>query len=177
MPIIAENFPTFHSFGIANLQDIYGPEIDIALNYKATTFATSYIENLGNGSFKVKNLPNEAQFSSVNSILVEDFNLDGHKDLLLSGNLFPVEIETPRNDAGVGLYLTGDGNGNFSPIPLVQSGFFTPNDVKDMKSIRISSGEGQKQVILVANNNHLLQAIQFDPGSLKARKAQLSNLK
>ena len=176
MPIIAENFPTFHSFGIANLQDIYGPEIDIALNYKATTFATSYIENLGNGSFKVKNLPNEAQFSSVNSILVEDFNLDGHKDLLLSGNLFPVEIETPRNDAGVGLYLTGDGNGNFSPIPLVQSGFFTPNDVKDMKSIRISTGEGQKQVILVANNNYQLQAIQFDPGSLKARKAQLSNL-
>ena len=70
-----------------------------------------------------------------------------------------------------------DGNGNFSPIPLVQSGFFTPNDVKDMKSIRISTGEGQKQVILVANNNYLLQAIQFDPGSLKARKAQLSNLK
>ena len=75
------------------------------------------------------------------------------------------------------LNFSTDGNGNLSPIPLVQSGFFTPNDVKDMKSIRISSGEGQKQVILVANNNYLLQAIQFDPGSLKARKAQLSNLK
>ena len=65
------------------------------------------------------------------------------------------------NDAGVGLYLSGDGKGNFKPVPLVQSGFFAPDDVKDMKLIRIGQGTGKKQVILVANNNGQLQAIQY----------------
>ena len=94
---------------------------------------------------------------------------------MLAGNLFQVEVSTIRNDAGVGLYLTGDGSGNFKPVPLVQTGFFAPMDVKDMKLIRIGQGVGQKQVILVAYNNVLLRAIQYDPGSLKPKKGQTGN--
>ena len=52
-------------------------------------------------------LPNEAQLSSINDILIDDYDQDGHADLLVAGNLYTSEIETPRNDAGMGLLLRG----------------------------------------------------------------------
>ena len=167
LPQLAGKFPSYESFGMANLNDVYGPGINEALNYKAKTFASSYIENLGDGTFKVKKLPNQAQVSSVNNILTQDFNLDGHLDLLISGNLYPVEVETPRNDAGIGLYLTGDGAGNFTPLHPAQSGFLAPFDAKDMKMITLGKGKNKSTVILVANNQDRLQAIKYDPGALE----------
>ncbi|MGI9542717.1 MAG: VCBS repeat-containing protein [Cyclobacteriaceae bacterium] len=176
MPLLKEKFPTFESFGEANLKEIYGPQLDKALNYRATTFASSYVENLGDGSFRISKLPNEAQLSSINNIIVQDYNQDGSLDLLISGNLYPVEIETPRNDAGMGLFITGDGEGNFTPVPLTESGFFAPHDAKDMKVITIGKGVNKRDVILVANNDYWLQAIQYNPGNL-IKKQQLISLK
>ena len=159
IPGIGEKFPTYASFGAANLRDVYGEKLDDALNLKATTFASSYLENIGSGEFKIKKLPQAAQVSSINTIIAKDFNEDGHLDLLLAGNLYPVEIETPRNDASIGLYMTGDGKGNFLPIPWRQSGFFAPHDVKQMKLMRL--GKNNKPFVLVANNNYWIQAIGY----------------
>ena len=172
---LKQQFPTFESFGEANLEDVYGAQLDEALQYEAKTFASSYIENLGDGSFKVVPLSNEAQFSSINNILVEDFNGDSHLDLLISGNLYAAEIETPRNDAGMGLLLTGDGKGNFDPVPLSESGFFAPHDAKDMKMIMVGKGNTKKRVVLVANNQYWLQAIEHIPG-ITERESQLTSL-
>ena len=112
-------------------------------------------------------MPNEAQVSSVNGIIAHDFNQDSHMDLLLAGNLYPVEIETPRNDAGMGLYLQGDSKGGFVPVPLSESGFFAPHDAKDMKMIIVDN----KPVILVANNQFQLQALAYLPPD----KEQMTN--
>ncbi len=159
IPSLGEKFDTYEKFGDSNLGDIYGPSLDDALNLQAKTFASAYIENLGNGRFEWKPLPSLAQSSSVNSVLTGDYNGDGHKDILISGNLYQSEIETPRNDAGTGLLLTGDGTGNFEPASVQESGFFAPFDAKDMKSISV----GKREVILVANNSYYLQAIEFTP--------------
>ena len=35
---------------------------------------------------------------------------------------FPVRVETPRHDAGLGLWLRGDGRGNFAPVSASESG-------------------------------------------------------
>lgn len=159
IPSIGEKFKTYAKFGESNLTEVYGSALDTAFKLKAKTFASAFIENLDGNAFKVSALPSLAQTSSVNSILVNDYDGDGYKDLLISGNLYPAEIETPRNDAGTGLLLKGDGKGNFSPVPIYESGFFTPNDVKDMKTIKV----GMREVILVANNNDYLQAIEYVP--------------
>jgi len=159
VPTLGEEFPTYESFGDADLKAVYGDSLDKALNYKAFTFASAVIENKGNSEMEVHNLPNLAQTSSINNIMIEDFDLDGKKDLLISGNLYPVEIETPRNDAGMGMYLRGDGKGNFEPVPIYKSGFFAPHDAKDMKKIKI----GNRNVILVGNNRTYLQAIEQLP--------------
>lgn len=156
IPSLAQKFPSFEEFGDSNLNTIYGQSLKNALNLKARTFASAYIENVGSGKFKTTPLPQLAQLSSINSILINDYNADGNKDILISGNLYPAEIETPRNDASTGLLLKGNGKGDFEPLSIQESGFYAPNDAKDMKTIKV----GNKQVILVANNNYKIQAIE-----------------
>ena len=163
IPSLKEKFPTYEQFGDSNLKNIYGNSIETAFNLKAKTFASSYIENNGNGRFSVHVLPSLAQVSSVNSIIAKDFDQDGNKDLLIAGNLYVSEIETPRNDASTGLFLKGDGKGNFNPISISDSGFYAPLDVKDMKIMKV----GSKEIILVANNNDNIQAIKIIPSKSK----------
>lgn len=158
IPSLKTKFPTYEEFGDSNLIDIYGESLEVALNLKSKTFASAYIENKGDNSFSVHPLPSLAQVSSVNSILVNDYDLDGNKDLLLVGNLYTSEIETPRNDAGTGLLLLGNGKGEFLPKSISESGFYAPHDAKEMKVIQV----GLQEIILVANNNDFLQAIEYN---------------
>ena len=160
VPSLSEKVETFNEFANSNIFDLYGSSLENAVHLKAYNFASVYIENLGDNKFSLRPLLNDAQFSSVNSIISKDFNGDGVLDIVISGNLYPAEIETPRNDAGMGLYLVGDGKGNFSPVHISESGFVAPNDAKDMKLINI--GSNGRQVILVGNNQDYLQAIGFE---------------
>lgn len=157
MPFIKEKFPTYELFGKADLVDIYGEEsLDRSLNYKARNFQSAFVENLGKGRFKVTPLPIEAQMSALNDFLVRDFNGDGHLDLLTAGNLFASEVETPRNDAGVGLLLLGKGNGDFEAVPAHQSGIYLPQDIKHLAFLRMKEAGA---VILAAPNNDALRMI------------------
>ncbi len=163
IPSLGKKFQSYEAFGDSDLNNIYGASLKTALNLKAKTFASAFIENMNDGSFCIKPLPNLAQVSSINSILVDDYDLDGHKDLLISGNLYPAEIETPRNDSSTGLFLKGNGKGDFTPVSIKESGFFAPNDAKDMRVIKV----GNREVILVANNNDFIQAIEHTPSVSK----------
>ncbi|MDN5199919.1 VCBS repeat-containing protein [Fulvivirgaceae bacterium BMA10] len=152
MPFIKEKFPSYHDFGQATLQDVYGSMgLENALHYEAKIFSTSYCENLGNGRFEIKPLPNETQFSSVNDILISDFNEDNHLDIIIGGNLYASEVETARNDAGYGLFLKGDGHGNFESVYPSESGLYLGGDVKALAMI--GSHENDRLNILSAKNN------------------------
>lgn len=159
IPSLKEKFPSFEEFGSSDLQGVYGESLKDALHLQAKTFASVYIENDGNNGFSLKPLPSLAQVSSINSILINDYDKDGHKDLLVSGNLYTSEIETPRNDAGTGLFLKGNGKGDFVPLAINESGYYTPNDVRNAKKISVQG----KEIILVANNDDFLQAIEYTP--------------
>lgn len=160
IPSISTKFEGYDNFAIAEVDDVYGEEAlkNAEIHYKAKNFATSYIENLGNGKFKISNLPNEAQFSSVNKILISDIDNDGNKDLLIAGNLYSSEIETPRNDSSIGLYLKNNGKGNFTPIPTSESNLIISGDVKDLSSINIKN----KKYFIVAKNSNYLQFIRVN---------------
>ncbi len=158
MPGIKQKFSNYESFSEATLEDVYTERIlDDALHYQVKSFASVYIENV-EGSFRLHKLPMEAQVSSINQILVEDFDADGNLDALIAGNLFSSEVETPRSDAGVGLLLKGNGKGNFEPVPARKSGFFVPGDVKDMVTLSTPGGE----YILSAKNDDYLQLIKVN---------------
>ena len=84
---------------------------------------------------------------------VEDFTGNGHPDILLAGNLFMAEVETQRHDASIGLLLEGNGNGDFSPLPLKTSGINAIGDVKDLALLRDPQG---KLLVFVARNDQPL---------------------
>ncbi len=159
IPGIERKFKDYESFANASIVEVYGKEnLDNSLVYEAKNFSTSYIENLGNGQFKMYKLDNYAQRSSVNGFIIRDFNQDGNLDIVLAGNLYASEVETVRNDASIGLYLEGNGQGSFNPVPFVKSGLMIPNDAKELAEISTVNG----RIILVSNNNNYIQAIKYN---------------
>ncbi len=160
MPFIKKKFPTYNDFGQATLVDVYGDILDNSLKYLATTFASCYIENLGDGTFNVTDLPNKAQFSSINDIILDDIDNDGFKDIISVGNLYASEIETPRNDAGYGLLLKGNGQEYFTPVSSTESGLFIRGDTKIMKPIKL--GDSMERGIIFAKNNDFIQLINLN---------------
>ncbi len=156
MPFIKKKFPTYDQFASATLTEVYGNKLDKALHYQATHFATSYMENKGNGQFTVTSLPVEAQVSSVNTILIEDMDKDSHLDIVLAGNMYGVEVETIRNDAGHGLFLKGDGKGNFKSVPVTSSGLYVPGDVKAAQKMILD----EKRYIIFARNSDQVHLVE-----------------
>ncbi|MDZ7613721.1 MAG: hypothetical protein U5K51_08520 [Flavobacteriaceae bacterium] len=95
-----------------------------------------------------------AQVSAINQILIEDFDRDGNLDAVIAGNLHWTEVETPRNDAGLGLLLKGNGKGVlFEPVRGFRSGLYLPGDVKDMAKIKV----GNNHYIVAARNDDYLK--------------------
>lgn len=151
-PMIAQRFSSFLSFAESDLKTILGEDIETALHYQAHLFSSVILIN-DKGKFTIKRLPLEAQLSTVNCIIVNDFDKDGKKDILLAGNKFDVEVETTPADASPGLFLKGLGNLNFKSTKPLESGFFVPYNVKDMQAIKTKNGWG----ILVSSNNDSLR--------------------
>ncbi len=156
MPFLSEKFTTYNAFAEANLANIYGEEkLKESLQLPAHTFASSYFENKGNQQFNKHTLPMQAQWFPINDILVADFNNDQNLDVLLTGNLYQTEVETPRYDAGNGLLLAGDGQGIFKPIDTNDSGFYTPLDAQKMQLVTHTANK--KTQVVVVNNNEACQ--------------------
>ncbi len=158
IPAIKKKFENYESFATATLEDVYTEkDLEKSLHYQVKSFASVYLENDG-GKFKIHALPNLAQLSSVNQILVKDFNNDDKLDLVLAGNLYSSEVETPRNDASNGLFLKGDGKGYFTPVVGAQSGLYANNDVKDLAMIKIKEDD----YVIVAKNDDFLQFVKVN---------------
>ncbi|MFI1744576.1 VCBS repeat-containing protein [Thalassobellus sediminis] len=155
IPGIKKKFKDYESFSEATLADVYTEKnLDESLHYQVKSFASVYLENK-NGKFIIHKLPNLAQLSSINQILIDDYDQDGKLDALIVGNLYVSEVETPRNDAGYGLFLKGNGNGSFKPISVSKSGLYIPGDVKDMATIKV----GSTSYFIAAKNDDYLQFI------------------
>ena len=154
IPDIKEKFPTYDLFSEATLTDVYSKkDLNEALKYDATNFASVYIENKGNGQFEIKPLPDLAQISTVFGILPFDYDGDGNLDILLTGNFFHAEIETPRADASIGLLALGDGKGNFKPVDANETGITAKYDAKGLALLQ--TGPFQLNVVVVNNNSEV----------------------
>lgn len=117
-PVINSN----EKFADAALASILGYNADDRLHAKSiNTLHHMVFINKGN-AFAAYALPDEAQLASAFYAGVADFNNDGNEDLFLSQNFFQVRDHTPRQDAGRGLWLEGDGKGHFKAIPGSRSG-------------------------------------------------------
>lgn len=155
---VIDKFPDFQSFANASMADIYGQEaLDKSYQLQANTFSSMVWLNQGNGRFEPTPLPNKAQISSVNNIIIKDINSDSKADLILTGNLYSSEEESPRNDASIGLVLLGRGNGTFEPVSATKSGFSVFKDVKDMTIVPY----GDCVLIITVSNDDTIDALKW----------------
>ena len=138
MPFLRKKYLRYSQYANATVPDMFSPEqLAKASSWLANNMSSCVYINKGRNDFETRRLPPEAQLFPVKGIQCTDINKDGHTDLLLAGNDYSTEVETGRNDAGIGLALLGDGKGGFSPLPVTRSGFFVPGDVKNLEWIRI----------------------------------------
>lgn len=127
------DFPTYKDFARASITEILREdERKKALVATANYFPTALIRNNGRGSFSLHPLPYQAQWSPVFGIVADDFNQDGHADLLLSGNDFGTETVTGQYDAMNGLVLQGNGKGDFKSLSILESGIHIPYSGKSL---------------------------------------------
>lgn len=153
MPYIGEKFKDFHSFASSKLIDILPEEtVNEAVVYEISNFESIILIN-NDGKLKAEKLPIEAQISPIKNSLVEDFNDDGFKDILIVGNHYAVEVETVRYDAGFGSLFLGDGKNKFKFLSSDLSGFYTPTDGRSISSLKTNNND---RVYLITNNNDSL---------------------
>lgn len=127
-----------------------------AIKLRCNELHSCWFENLGGGKFRKHILPLEAQFAPVNAIVAHDLDGDGKPDLLLAGNEYQAEVMYGRYDASYGLFLKGEGAGEFRALTNVGDGIFIKGDVKDMKLIKNSRGD---DLILVGINNERMEIL------------------
>lgn len=153
VPQLKKKFLKYEDFKSVRLEDILSSDKEGEIYLKAEMFASIWIENKGE-SYQIHELPIEAQMFPIFSFLVKDVNEDNHPDILAAGNLYAVQPDLGRYDAGYGLLMLGDGKGNFLPIPMDQSGFEVKGEARDLKAITNSKGE--RRVLVSRNNDFVL---------------------
>jgi ASPIC and UnbV/FG-GAP-like repeat len=137
-----KKFPTYKSYASAEMKDVLtNDERKGALILTANNFQTCIFHNEGNGKFTMKPLPAQAQFSAINGMVVEDFDGDGNLDIVMNANDYSTEPNVGRYDALNGLFLKGDGKGNFAPLSILQSGIFIPGNGKALAKLESTNGK------------------------------------
>jgi len=160
VPAIKKQFLHYKDYSNATFDEIFKnkPKKDI-LQLTCDETRTCFFENIGNGKFIKHPLNMEAQFAPVNSIICDDIDNDGFKDLLLAGNEYQAEVMNGRYDASYGCFLRGSSNKLFTSVPASESGFILNGDVKDMAIIRMQDG---RKIILAAVNNDSLHVFNIN---------------
>ena len=148
IPAINTKFPNYNTFAEASLAEIYTEgDLQKGLHYKATVFASLYLQNNGK-NFSSVNLPNSVQISCINDFHIGDFNDDGFMDMLVAGNKYGVEVETTRNDASYGACLLGHGDGTFTDVSG-KSRLLVKGETRKIRTFKTPNGE----VFCFARNN------------------------
>jgi len=150
VPALAKKYPTYADYAHVTIDQIVTGKQ--AFRRHAGIMRSIYIENLGNGKFKARSLPNEAQMFPVFAINISDLDDDGNKDILLVGNLKAVPQELWRHDQGYGLALKGNGKGDFEAISPTRSGFVIKGEGRDIKTLNFR----KEEFYLVTRNNDSL---------------------
>ncbi len=158
MNVMRVRFKTYQSYAETTFNKSFLPEeLEDAYVVKSYNFATSYLENLGDGNFKLHQMPLISQISPVEGIVVDDINQDGNLDVLLTGNAYQNEVSTGRYDASKGALLKGNGDGSFKVVPLEESGFVNDFDGSGLGILRDINGN---TFVLSANNNGPLKVFE-----------------
>ncbi len=151
LPFLSGRIPSHAAYARMMLEDILKPEeLEGAVALEVRELRSLYVENLGEGRFRLHPLPPEAQWAPLYGLLVDDFDGDGHLDVLAGGNFRWAQTSLGLMEATYGLWLRGDGTGRFTAVMPRDSGFFVRGEVRDLQKL---ARPGRSPLILVARND------------------------
>jgi enediyne biosynthesis protein E4 len=150
MSSLKRKFIYYEEYATKSVDQIFDPTLlERAIRLKIHEVRSSVLMNGGDGSFKLKPLPYQAQVSPVYGIAVEDLDGNGTKDLVLGGNLYAVKPEIGRYDALHGLVLLGKGDGDFVATSPLASGLSLRGEVRSLTFLKRKSDK----ILAVVRNN------------------------
>lgn len=154
MSSMKKKFVYYKDYANKTLQDIFDPKL--LANSTSHVFRqplSCVMINNDGGSFLLKPLPVEAQFSPIFSSSVVDLNGDGIMDVVVGGNLFSVKPEVGRYDAMHGLVLLGKKDGSYQTISSGKSGVFIKSEIRQIAKLK----SGKSDLLVFVTNNDSLK--------------------
>ncbi|MEL7532266.1 MAG: VCBS repeat-containing protein [Bacteroidota bacterium] len=153
LPELKKKYLKFANYREQTIEDMFSPaQMEKAIRLDAYYLESAIVRNLGDGNLKLEALPWEAQLSPVYALSAKDVDGDGIEDLILGGNFYSAKPEVGIHDASYGLVLKGDGQGNYEPMPLQESGFFVKGEVRDLIWLPVN---GKEQLWVARNNDYV----------------------
>lgn len=154
LPYLKKQFLKYSDYRNVSVDDIITPALKAqTTELKIEILQSAVLRNDGT-SFAIVPLPKEAQFSTVETICVDDVDHDGNVDILLGGNLSAVQTELGPYDASMGLFLAGNGKGEFKSLSPLKSGFKVPGETRVIS--RVKSNDGRVHYLVARNNSSVI---------------------
>jgi hypothetical protein len=143
IPAVKRRFETFTQYATRPFEKAFTKdELKDAYTCSAYVAESAIFINTGGKTFTLVPLPDVAQLSTVNDVLIDDVNHDGHADIIAVGNMYAQETLFGRYDASLGTILLGDGKLNWKELSPQESGFVVDGDARNIKSLRTAGGVG-----------------------------------
>ena len=154
LPSFKKRFLKYEDYAGKTFGDVFSDEmLKDAETHEINFLQSAVFLNSGKGKFTCKPFPVKAQLSPVNTILCDDVNGDGIKEIILAGNFYGFKPEVGRLDAGYGEVFTFNKD-QFSFIPSAISGLKINGQVRS--SLIIKNKAGARYYLFGRNNDGLI---------------------
>ncbi|MEZ5009063.1 MAG: VCBS repeat-containing protein [Chitinophagales bacterium] len=151
MPAFFNEYHNNKDFANASIDQL-APANLVTVSKRAKELRSGIFFNEGN-QFRFEPFrDNSLQLSSINDIVLFDFNKDGLKDLLIVGNNYANHYRLGNISANPGTVMINKGNGDFEKLDYRLSGLRLKGDVKSAHSIVIG---GEVYFLFAVNNDQL----------------------
>ncbi|WP_454800896.1 VCBS repeat-containing protein [Mucilaginibacter phyllosphaerae] len=153
MPILKKQYLKYADYAGKPFNEVFTNEmLKGAEVHEINYMASAVFISKGNNKFTCTPMPFNAQLSSVNTILCDDFDNSGTPYIMLGGNFYGFKPEVGRLDASYGQIYKYTKNG-FAYIPPVKSGIKLNGQVRS--SLMIKNSGGVKYYLFGLNDDKL----------------------
>ena len=136
IPSLKKQFLKFENYKNKKMDELFPKEIiDETEKVFVYNLASVYLKNKNGKEFALNDLPFDAQVSTVNSILVDDFNNDNVKDFIVGGNSTKIKPEYGINNANFSKMFIGTKDG-FYPLNSNESGLKIYGEIRDIQKLK-----------------------------------------
>ena len=149
MSCISEKYKTYSDYANATVLDIYGESLNSSYKKEVTNFKSIVLINNKDNTFTKHYLPRLAQSIPILDCTFTDVNNDGYDDVIIVGNIYNTEVETPRLDNISGIVLLSNKADNYTVMNRELTGLYLKGDVKAIEKIKF----GKQYIYVVGKNN------------------------